>query len=374
MRLCVFALFLLTACSGGGPTPAAASPSPTPAGSPSASQLATITSRPPLGPYAVVAAPGNSAISLVTNRGLVIATSAVTPAAFRAHALMPWTSVSRTRLYFLDAGAEVRFLATDNTTATATRITLGANQQAGFSVSPDDRLIAVAIFTYTPPPANPNGFAGYPAYNGMRMYVEDLQGGGHHVDIFSSATVSEFPIGWTNGRLVVAVTDPLCCQSPQPNPYDATSYHVVDPATGNRLASVCDKSVGPAGPLEPAGALCLGGSAAPVFQRWNGSPFPAPAAIPDVTQYQAALSSDGTRVAVGGDPIRIMGPAGHDDPFAGESGYVFGWIDADHVAFQRPDDGELWVLDVNSRRGTVISGTSTVPAGRYLGVFPAAIE
>ncbi|MHB8687026.1 MAG: hypothetical protein ACYDB4_07500 [Candidatus Dormibacteraceae bacterium] len=358
-------------------SPAPTLSSPVAGNSPSPSQQATASPASPSaqlasGPYAVVGGPGDNAISLVTSTGLVVASSPVTPAPFRAHALMSWTSASQTRLYFLDAGSEVRFLAPDAGTGTATRITLGSNQQAGFAVSPDDRLIAVAILSYTPPPANPNGFAGYPAYDGMRMYVEDLQGGGHHVDIFSSTTVAEFPIGWTSGRLVVAVGDPLCCQARPLNPYAATSYHVVDPATGTRLASLCDKTGGPAGPVVSAGALCIESGASPLFQRWDGSPFPAPAAIPDVSQYLAALSADGTRVAVGGDPIRIMGPAGRDDAYAGESGYVFGWLDARHVAFQRPGDGELWMLDLNTRRSQVISGTTTTPSGGYLGVFPAA--
>jgi len=195
-----------------------------------------------------VGGPKNSSVSLVGSDGTVVATSLVDPAPFRIHPQISWTSASRTRLYFLNAGSEVRFLAPDGTTGTVTRITIRASEQAGFAVSPDDLLIAVAILSYTPLPEA--------TYTGMRLYVEDLNKGGRHVDVFSSRTVVEFPIGWTGGRLILAVSEPRCCRAVTSNPYDAYSYHVVDPDTGSTLASLCDNSAGPEGPIEPIGAIC----------------------------------------------------------------------------------------------------------------------
>jgi hypothetical protein len=241
----ILVVVLLTACGAVASRPAAsATPSPphvaaTPQASPTSSRSEFL---------AIVGGPKNESVSLVASDGTIVATAAVDLAPFRMHALMSWTSASRARLYYLNAGSEVRFLAPDGTNGTATRIALGASEQAGFAVSPDDTRIAVAVFSYTPLPAG--------SYNGMRLYVEDLSGGGHHVDIFSSPTVAEFPVGWTSGRLVLAVSEPRCCDGQPRNPYDATSYHVVDPASATRLASLCNNSGGPEGPIEPIGAMC----------------------------------------------------------------------------------------------------------------------
>jgi len=105
---------------------------------------------------------------------------------------MSSTSASRSRLYYLNGGSEVRFLGLDGGRGTATQITLGSFEQAGFAVSPDDTRIAVAIFTYVPPPAATPSFS--PTYKGMRLYVEDLQGGGHHIDLLSSVSYTHLTL------------------------------------------------------------------------------------------------------------------------------------------------------------------------------------
>src|SRR5260370_41280712 len=139
---------------------------------------------------AVVGGEKDRSVGLVASDGTVVATAAVDLPTFRMHAQMSWTSASLRGLYYLD-GSEVRFLAPDGSTGTATLIALGASEQPGFAVSPDDASIAVSVFSYTPLPDG--------SYKGMRLYVEDLNGGGHHVGIFSSTTVAEFPVGWTGG-------------------------------------------------------------------------------------------------------------------------------------------------------------------------------
>jgi hypothetical protein len=265
-------------------------------------------------------------------------------------------------VYYLD-GSQVRFIGPGSASGVATNIALGAYEQAGFSVSPDDQRIAVSVLSYASAPVGPEN----PPYKGMRLYVEDLNGGGHHLDIFSSATVAEYPIGWTGGRLVVAVSTPWCCQAAQLNPYAATSYHVVDPSTGNRLVSLCDNRIGPEGPIETVGVFCAKVNAGPEFYRWDGSQFAAPGAVPNPSQYLNAMSPDGTRVASGGQPIRIWGPPGTSLALR-ESGYVFGWIDANRIVFGRSDNTNLSVLDLTS--GTSVDLTAI---GLYLGTFPAAL-
>lgn len=369
----MLALLFLTACTDGGPTPAAAVSPASPSPTPSHLESPAVPGPPP--PYAIVFVPGsdpsNGSISLRTYEGGPAVRSAqVALAPFRMHALMSWTSASAARLYYLDGASDVRFISPYQSPGTPTHIALTANQQAGFAVSPDDRKIGVAIFTYSPLPA---GSSGSPTYAGMRLYVEDLDGGGHHVELFTSSAVAEFPIGWDRGRLVVAVSSPFCCQSPQLNPYAATEYHVVDPATGTRVYSVCANSLGPVGPAVGIGVLCYERGRTPDFGYWDGNVLAATWAqrIPPTFN---ALSPDGARVAVGGDPIHIISaPNGSDDPFDGESGSVLGWLGTEHIAFQRPDDPELRVLDLNSRRSIVVSGTADTTGGTYMGVFPAAM-
>src|SRR6266852_5062497 len=258
MRRLAFVVVLMTACSSVVPRAATVTPSQM-----AVSRHASLSPIPARSDFlAIVAGAKNTYVSLVASDGTLVAAVPVRQPTFPAHALMSWTSASRTRLYYLD-GYEVRFLAPDGTTGLATRITLNFAQQAGFAVSPDDSRIAVAVFSYTTPPVQ-----GPPidaTYTGMRLYVEDLNGGGHHVDIFSSTTVAEFPVGWTGGRLILAVSEPRCCSAPTANPYDATSYHVVDPATGSRLASLCNSGSGPQGPIEPIGAVCYHPNAAHTY-------------------------------------------------------------------------------------------------------------
>jgi hypothetical protein len=338
------------------PTPAVARVSP------SASQTAASPLPSPVRStvLAIVAGPKSTTVSLVASNGPVVATAKVDPAPFRAHALMSWTSASRTRLYYLNAGTEVRFIAPDGTSGTSTRITLATNEQAGFSVSPDDTRIAVAILTFG---------ANAGEYKGMRLYVENLVGGGGHVDIFASPTVAEFPIGWTGGRLVMAVSTPTCCQAATLNPYDATSYHVVDPATGNRLVSLCEGTPGPEGPVEPIGAVCFPGGRTN-YQRWVGGLFPEPALLTTPIQYGIALAPDGTR-GLAGHPegVTIEGPDGQWTSLA-ESGYALGWLDADRFVDQRDLGTPLRIYDLTTGSGAYISSSDSA----YLGTFPPAIS
>jgi hypothetical protein len=313
-----------------------------------------------------VAGPDNRTLYLTNSNGLTVTTVQVDPPPFQAHTLMSWTSATRGAVYYLNAGSEIRVIGPGGSHGSYRKIALGAYEQAGISVSPDaPGRIAVAIFSYAPPPASTQGL-GVPTYTGMRLYVEDLQGG-NRVDIFSSTTVAEFPIAWVRGRLVVAVSTANCCQAPPLNPYAATSYHVVDPSNGDRLASLCEKTDGPEGPVEPAGAVCARFGQGPDFQRWDGTRFGAPAAVPNPSSYRNAMSPDGNRVAVGGNPIRVWGPQGADR-VVGASGFVFGWLDLNRIVIERMQDGMLYALDVSTGDTAPLSAT-----GSYLGTFPTTV-
>ena len=166
---------------------------------------------------------------------------------------------------------------------------------------------------------------------------------------------------------MVAVSSPWCCQTPPLNPYAATSYHVVNPANGDRLASLCDNRIGPEGPIEPAGVFCAKPNAGPEFYRWDGTQFGAPAAVPNPSQYLNAMAPDGTRVAVGGQPIRILGPQGNSRVI-GASGYVLGWLDADRIVVARTGTNNPSVIDLTSGESVDLP-----VLGLYLGRFPTML-
>lgn len=372
MRRVILALTLLAASGCGGPVtfqqssstasaPRIESPSPQPTAPPS--NVLAIVSGP-------ASTPGGGAsfvtsISLVNSNGSTIATAHVPEPPFRPNAAMSWTSASRTRVYYLSGGFVVNYLGPDGSTGGAHSLPVLPNEEAGFSVSPDDKRIAVSIFSYTLPPSDAVSGT-QPTYNGMRLYVEDLQGGGHHVDIFSSATVAEFPIGWVAGHIVLAVTKPVCCQSLQINPYGATSIHIVNPDNGDRLLALCTGSHVPEGPIEPFGVMCteLGAS----FWAWDGTQLPTPAAIPLPGDRLNAASPDGTRVAIGQDEISIWGPRGSSYSLH-VSGHVYGWLDENHIVIRKLDSTMLSVFDLQSQAVTDLPGATS-----YLGTFPAALS
>src|SRR5712692_4223435 len=113
---------LLTACGTVVPRAAAVTPSPSPAATPQPSPIPLRSSF-----LAIVGGPKNSSVSLVASDGAVLATASVDLAPFRMHTQMSWTSASRTRLYYLNGGSDVRYLAPDGTTRTATHIALGSS-------------------------------------------------------------------------------------------------------------------------------------------------------------------------------------------------------------------------------------------------------
>jgi hypothetical protein len=354
-------ILLLTACSATvSVDPGVASSSKT------ASDSRTGPPSPPSTPtrsdvLAVVAGPNNT-LSLAGMNGAILATANVAPAPFRPNSVMSWTSSSLKRVYYLNGGYEVRFLGPDGSTGLATQIKVRQNEEAGFAVSPDDKRIAVAIFNYTASADSSQA----PAYNGMRLYVENLQGGGRHLDIFDSPTAAEFPIGWTGGNLVIAVSTPQCCRTQPTNPYGATTYHVVNPDTGRRVLALCTDSHVPVGPVETFGVMCteLGAQ----FWSWDGTALMAPAAIPLPSDRLNAVSPDGRRVAVAQQYSGIWGPYGGSYSLD-ISGYVYGWLDGDHIIIKKEGSTSLSIYDLQARRSAEVPDSAS-----YMGRFPTSLS
>jgi hypothetical protein len=257
--------------------------------------------------------------------------------------VMPKVSASDTRVYYINGNREVRSLTVDGKSSLATLVPGSATVQAGFAVSPDDRRIAVATIDYAAhPPA-------------LRLYVENLAGGGNHLEIFSSSSSYVWPVGWHGSSLILAV-GPAAAQYAAANPYDAIDgYHVADAATANRLAAVCEPPARAVGLIARTGALCVSGSGT-FQQRWDGSRHALPAEC-------SALSPSGNLAACGGagpglatGAISIVSADGTRTP-TGVAGWgTLGWIDDGHLIFAAGANStsDLELLDLGSGVATPI--------------------
>jgi hypothetical protein len=313
---------------------AGASPSPTSGASPSATPTSAAL---PLGVVVkdfIIDGGTTYTVNLVGVDGRVAATAAGKKRSQPGGILvqMPSVSESNSRLYYLDGDSSVMFLKPDGTTGVATTISVDAKSAAVFSVSPDDSRIAVAVITYP-----------YPATT--RIYVEDLTGGGHHVDLFSSTSVLEWPVGWHQGHLVIAVGLNVAPQ----NAYDGfiygfSGYHVADASTGTRIATICNGYIASVPPV-PAGTVC---AKYPDYlvSDWSGTTRPAP---PDQGCGGGALSPDGSMIAdcQGSPAVVTLVVQGGTQIATQFSGAPVGWIDSTHVVLSAAN-GDLSMVDTRA--------------------------
>ena len=261
---------LTAACGGTG----SGSPSPpTTAGTTSPSNQAQASGSPapsPLpseGGYGVLltsTAEASYAISLVGFDGKVVAKAqASSPGKVTcgdaAAAVLPLpVSTSNSRAYFMDAQGIIRFLTPSGATGRATSVPVGSQRRSMFAVSADDKLIAVVVSDFSA-----SGAA-------LSLYVEDLNGGGHHKVIYTSkGAFGLWPTGWHGGSLVVAKV-PSCTQGGGPFCCGPQELHVVDSSTALRKSTLGSAGCVIAGPPSSAGAVCETGVQANVMD-WTGT-------------------------------------------------------------------------------------------------------
>ncbi len=232
---------------------------------------------------------------------------------------LPRVSVSPTRLYYLDGDSQVRSLTRDGHIAAVTMLPGDPHTHVTFAVSPDDRRIAVGVLDYLGPETPTTMTVGartLPAIQTSgpvhsQVYVQDLVGGGHRTEIYSSTTTTvtstvEWPVGWRDGRLILGGSEGAFSQNGSNSPTGTfIGYHVVDPATGLRTATLCPTGL-TMGPLNMSGVICepLERGQVPVVEDWSGA---ARFATPGYVPY--ALSPDGrttaTRLNTTGDDSTV---------------------------------------------------------------------
>jgi hypothetical protein len=170
-----------------------------------------------------------------------------------------------------------------------------------FSVSPDDQRIAVLV----------EDFSAATTIS-LQLYVEDMNGGGHHVVIYAASTprgpfaTTLWPMGWHQGKLVLAQIKGCTNDTESFSP---SEWHVADASTGNRLATItavesgatCNLSYWPS----PAGVACVegGASQAGVFD-WTGK---LTATVPGPNQNSYPIARSG--LSPSGQGIFLATPA-----------------------------------------------------------------
>ena len=286
---------------------------------------------------------------------------------------LPEVSTSSTRVYYLDGDHDVRFLRPGGSGGLATKVPGTTTAHAAFAVTPDDRRIAVSVLDYaTSPPT-------------LHLFVEDL-GGGNHAEIFTSKSVWVWPVGWRQGRLVLAATSaaPFTQQGLVFNPYDAPEYHVVDAVTANRLATIGngDYQTGcqPLGLLTAAGTACYhrtataGGAGYFSTLDWTGKlgslrvptdNWGIAGLSPNGTSLARCCSSNGT-ASIDTFETRVQGSPQDWPCFIDDGNVLFGFL------YPGPNQHPQIV---NARRNMVGEAAIQVPSSGFCaGVFPAALE
>jgi hypothetical protein len=367
----VVAILLLAACGSSSAaarsTPSAAG-SPSGAGSPAASPSASAPASPSpspsaspspvVGGYAVLATPVAAAdtytVSLVGVDGSVVASAStssptqVTCGDASAGDVPAPVSTSSTRAYFLDAQGNVRFLTPNGETGIATRVPTGGNVRSIFAVSPDDQRIAVVKATF-----NASGAT-------TVLYVEDVNGGGNHAQIFSeSGAYTLWPVGWHSGALVVAKVG--SCAGDGPLPSGSIELHVVNPANAARIATLGGPGCAVGLPPTPNGVLCEDSTFSKAnILDWSGATRKS---LTIQGPTQAYLSPDGTEVALVVDGQTTFAGAKQTLDLV-----ACGWIDATHVIAGGDAQSQPRVGDVTSGSIAPVSAQGLC-AGRIPGGF-----
>ncbi len=303
-------------------------------------------------------------ISLISPAGGVAAkVQAAVPTAYRFTHFTPappLVSVSGTGVYYAD-GAAIKFMSQGGSTRTVMPYPGGPQTAAGFAVSPDDRRIAVALLAFR---SSDNFQAS------LDLYVEDL-GGANRTEIFSSTSVSEWPIAWSNGKLVLAVGPAVVGNAPS-NPYNGfEGYHVIDPTTGNRLVTMRADCL--FGPLTPEGTACDSAGSGVGAQAFDGR---YRAFVPTGSaQLFLALSPDGSEIAgrpgALGSPIVLFHSTG-ESASIGVSGVPMGWIDGQHLVYYGPNGFQRSMVEVASRSVTSLPACLCGNPGVYFGSLSVA--
>lgn len=269
-------------------------------------------------------------IQLVGADGKIAASTTARNRSFKKNGLvdLPVTSTTSTKVYYLDGDSDIRYMTSTGQTGSAYHIAITGDQLASFAVTPDDLRIAATVIDYASEPPT------------MRLFTDDLAGG-HKVELFSSSRVYEWPVGWHQGHLVLAVSPLASVQNAGEWYMGSRGFHIVEAASGNRLLAICeDLSADTPFPTSPWGGTCQIYPNVANLVSWDGVKREV---LVDRCRAIGPPSPDGSRVAVRGmdggcatatnAPIRVIDSSGRVN-VSTALGVPLGWLDNSHLIFQ----------------------------------------
>jgi hypothetical protein len=325
---------LVLSCGGSQPS-ASHSPSPSAfptSGSPSASPSAGPLS----GAYGLVLSAGT--LELIKTDASVAAEVPVATASAQFCSSLhdglvapPPVSASNDEVYFRDGDNKIRQVVPPGSAVDVTTVPGGPNIISFFSVSPDDQQIAVLV----------EDVSGGTAIS-ERLYVEDLHGGGHHVDIYTTLVPKDkrgttlWPMGWHAGAIVLALF-PACTF--EPAGLTPSEWHVATSTNATRLATMrannCTLSYWPSA----TGVGCIDAQGVTTLYDWAGKVLSGTGPGSTGSGYSmTSVSPKGNSIlfATGAGPgapaaatgIVQLGPG----PYSTVPGHAAcTWIDEDHL-------------------------------------------
>lgn len=376
-------LVVLAAACGGAAPAAAHTPQPTVSG---AAATASASAQPATSPSASPA-PLTGAYGLLISAGTLqlvkpdggvaanvpIATSTVQYCSSQhdGAVLAPPVSASDDQVYFRDGDTKIRMVVPPASAVDVTTVPGGANTVSFFSVSPDDQRIAVLV----------ESLSGATTI-GLRLYVEDLRGGGHHLDIFTATTpkgkggTTLWPMGWHQGALVLAVV--TACTF-EPAGLTPAEWHMSNATTARRIttirASSCTLSYFPSA----AGVGCIQGSGATTLYDWTGKVVAGTGPPTPETGYtltgvspagQSAFFAAGSGIGAPAPVTQILqlGPG----PYATVQGHsACLWIDEDHLL--APDAVIQFPAETPGNVRVTAGVTALAQSGVCAGRFPGGL-
>src|ERR1700693_317675 len=371
---------LVISCGGG----SSGSQSPNPFASPSAHATARVSSTPSSSPSA---GPLTGTYGLITSAGMlelvkpdatVAATVSIAPSSVQFCSAShdgavqpPAVSASTDEVYFRDGDNKIREVVPPGSAADVTTVPGGPTTVSFFSVSPDDLRIAVLV----------EDLSGATSI-GLRLYVEDLRGGGHHADIYTASTPKSsagstlWPMGWHQGGLVLAVA-PACTF--EPAGLAPSEWHLANAATAGRMATIransCTLSYWPS----PAGVGCTDANGVSTLFDWTGKILSVTGPGSTGSGYsQTSLSPAGnsilfaTGAGFGAPPpatgIVQLGPG----PYATVPGHAAcTWIDEDHLL--APDAVIQFPAETAGNLQVTAAVTALSASGVCAGRFPGGL-
>jgi hypothetical protein len=336
MRRCAFLLttaLVMIAC--GGSSQGGHSPGPSASFLPSSSASTSPSPGPLTGVFGLILSAGT--LQLIKPDGSIAAAAPVAGPSARYCSTQqdalngqPPVSATNDQVYFRDGDTKIRMVVPPAGAVDVTTVPGGSTQVSFFSVSPDDQRIAVLV----------EDLSGSTSI-GLRLYVEDLIGGGHHAEIYSSTTpkgktgTTLWPMGWHQGALLLAVVPACTFEAVGLQP---TEWHVSNATTGTRVATIrgtnCVLSAWPSA----AGVGCMDPQGVTTLYDWAGKVVsvtgPGISGAGSTTGLspagQSIFFSTGTSLGQSVPSTRIvqLGPG----PYATLQGHAAcGWIDEDHL-------------------------------------------